>query len=507
MTSQYGLIAVTALLSLTVPAVAEDTETSLTSVVATSEIFSPAACGDSCGDTCTDTACPPESTCCLDNYLCDETWLDCTKNQKSFFSDDLTYSVGGSIRHRFMDERNRLRPGVPPTGARTTYNLWRFDPYASLTYRDFVTGYVQGIDASAFGYDDPLFALPIDENRWDLQRYYLEFNLGEVGNGNLRYRYGRQYVLYGAQHLLSPLSWANTFRNFEGHKFIYKTDAWQIDGFAMDSVNGGAGGSNFDPIKRDRPDRDRQLNGIYTSYSGLENNTFDYYWIWSLERNRALNRQDGDRHTIGMRWAGTRAVSDGCKDVGKWNWDLEGGYQFGEDSFGNAIDADVQAGFLSAIGGYTFSSLPWSPGISGIFWWGSGDNDPNDDKINTVYTLYPLGHAYWGLIDNFSGQNLLDYGISASVKPAKMVALASTFHWFDRAITNDAVYNIVGAPLAAGAPGKSIGNELDLVATFTLTEQMNVQLGYFWFWYGDAIDNGTPRPDAAQFYAQTVIGF
>lgn len=502
------LIASLAILSATAHGFAEDTETSLTSVVASSSIFSPAACGDSCSETCTDTACLPESTCCLDSYLCDETCLGGLKNQQTF-DDTFTYSMGGELRHRYMDESNRLRPEVPlPQGGRTQYQLWRFTPYASLTYRDFVTGYIQGIDASAFGYDAPFMALPIDVNRADLLRYYVEFNLGDVGNGNLKYRYGQQFLKYGSQHVLSNLGWSNTYRNFFGHKFLYQTSDWTIDGFAMESVNGAAGGSNYHDVRFDDPDRDRQMNGLYTTYSGMENNTFDYYWLWSLERNENLMRQDGDRHTIGMRWAGSKPVSNGCKDVGKWTWDMEGAYQFGKDSFGTAIDANVSAGFFNAIGGYTFSSLPGSPALNGIFYWGSGDSNPNDNEINTVYTLYPLGHAYWGLIDNFSGQNLLDYGISASVKPAKTVALASTFHWFDRANQNDAVYNIVGAPIAAGVPGKSIGNELDLVATITLTEQMNVQLGYFWFWYGDAITNGAAvRPDADQFYVQTTIGF
>ncbi|MCH5376145.1 MAG: alginate export family protein [Planctomycetes bacterium] len=407
-----------------------------------------------------------------------------------------------------MDESNRLRPGVPPQGARTSYNLWRWDPYLSLSYKDLVTGYVQGIEATAFGYDPPLSAVAIDTNEWDLLRYYAEINLGDIGNGNLKYRYGRQFLIYGSQHLLSNLGWGNTFRNFEGHRFFYQAEDWKVDGFAMNSVNGAAGGTNFSPVKHDREDRDRQMNGLYTTYTGLENNTFDFYWLWSLEKNRNLLRQGGDRHTVGMRWAGTRSVSgSGPKDIGAWNWDLEGAYQFGQDSYGNAINANVQAGFFSGTGGYTFTNLPWSPSINGLFWWGSGDSNPNDNRITTVYTLYPLGHAYWGLIDNLDGQNLLDYSVSASVKPAKTVTLTSAWHWFDRANTNDAVYNVVGGAFAQGAAGKNIGNELDLVATYKITPQMNLQVGYFWFWYGAAINNGAPRPDASQFYAQTIIGF
>jgi hypothetical protein len=283
---------------------------------------------------------------------------------------------------------------------------------------------------------------------------------------------------------------------------MYQKENWTVDAFAMYSVNGAAGGSNFSPTAYDTPDHDRQMNGIYSTYSGVENNKFDFYWLWSVEENRDATRQDGDRHTIGMRWAGSKPSGEGA-----WTWDVEGAYQFGKDNFGAGVDLDVHAGFVSTLAGYSFKSLPGSPAINGIFFWGSGDDNPADGKITTFHSLYPLGHAYWGLIDNFSGQNLLDFGIQSSVKPHKKVSLTSVFHWFHRANDNDAVYNIVGAPLAAGTPGGHIGNELDLVADFAATDNVSLQLGYFWFWYGDAITIGAPRPDASQFYAQTVIGF
>jgi hypothetical protein len=119
-----------------------------------------------------------------------------------------------------------------------------------------------------------------------------------------------------------------------------------------------------------------------------------------------------------------------------------------------------------------------------------------------VHILYPLGHAYWGLIDNFSGQNLVDYGIKATVKPHKKLTLLGAFHWFDRATANDAVYNIVGAPFAAA------NAEVDFVATYKASEIVSVQAGYFWFWYGSAIGNSPQaRPDASQFYLQTTLTF
>ncbi len=466
-----------------------------------------ASCGDrapGCGEGCV----TPDD--CDDCCLCGDTpLLSCLRNKKSCFCDDVTYSVGGELRYRYMDEQNRLRPGGP---AASNYNLWRATPFVSLSYDDTFTGYVQAIDASAFGYDAPLFPLGIDVNRSDLVRYYGEINLGEVAGGKLKYRYGRQFLKYGSQHLLSPLAWSNTFRNFEGHKMVWTGGDWAIDAFSMASVNGAATGAGYAPTAFDNVDSDRQVHGVYATYSGVKNNTYDAYWIWSDVAQQAVNRHDGNRHTIGLRAAGSKPVKECCKVVGAWNWDVEGAVQVGEDDFTSVapggLAQDVFAGFFSATGGYAWKNRNWSPTFSGIFYWGSGDSNPNDGTINTVYTLYPLGHAYWGLIDNFSGQNLLDYGIKGTIQPHKKLTLLGAFHWFDRATDNDAVYNIAGAPFANANAGSHIGNELDIVATYKHSETTSMQLGYFWFWYGGAINGGgAARPDASQFYAMTTLTF
>ena len=155
----------------------------------------------------------------------------------------------------------------------------------------------------------------------------------------------------------------------------------------------------------------------------------------------------------------------------------------------------------------TRTTATWSPGITGFYYWSSGDNDPTTGDINTFHTLYPLGHAFWGLIDNFSGQNLQDAGFTFSVKPHKKLNLAASYHLFNKSQSSGNVWNIVGAPFASAATS-NIGQELDLLATIPVSKNFNIQAGYFWFFYGDAI-NGSPsaRPDARQFYLQTSWKF
>ncbi len=428
----------------------------------------------------------------------DQKLLEPLQNQS--LSEDLSYSVGGALRYRYLDERNRLRP--PLRAGRSSYDQWRFTPFVQLDYKGFASVHVQAIDASTFNNELP--QVIIDENRTDLLQYYLDLNLMEIGEGELHFRYGRQMLKYGSQHLISPLAWANTFRNFEGSKLYYTSKVWDIDAFAVQPVNAAALNA-FRPQSYDTPDQSRWFSGVYASYKQAPGGVVDLYWLWLKEDEDRRAILDGNRHTVGLRYAGKKSMTAANLPM-IWNWDMEGAYQFGKEDFLTGLNQDIQAGFLSAQVGPTLSSLPWSPQITGIFWWGSGDQDPTDGKSRTVNTLFPLGHAYWGQIDNFNGQNLLDYGVHATVNPTKKMSILAGYHWFEKAARQDAIYNIAGVPFGGVTTTDSdLGNELDLIATYQVNKNLQLQMGYFWFWYGDAVTkNPNPgvanRGDAEQLY-------
>ncbi len=464
----------------------------------------PDACGeDSCGEEAEFLTTKYKRISCEALFQCvagDEPLLKCLKDQKA---GDFTWSAGGEVRYRHMNEQNRLRPGGP---GQSSYELWRITPFVQLNYNDFIGGYVQGIDASMFGLDAPYTPSQIDVNRTDLLQYYAELNFGEVGDGKLKYRYGRQFLQYGGQRLLSSLAWANTYRNFEGHKFMYANDDWDIDAFAMQSLNAAAGNS-LHSYSFDTPDQSRWISGVYSTFKGIENNTVDLYYLYFDETQSSAALMDGTRHTVGMRLAGKQPIKEGKKLVGTWNWDVEGAYQFGEDNFGSAAYRDVQAGMFGALGGYTFEDVTWKPGVGGIFYWGSGDTDPTTGDVNTFTTMYPLGHAFWGQIDNFSGQNLLDYGVQGSLKPHEKLSVVTQWHYFELAESSDRIYNIAGAALP-GSGASNVGNEVDIVSRWTASKSFNVELGYLWFFYGDAVTAGPlNRPDAEQLYIQATYSF
>ncbi len=462
------------------------------------------ALDEACAATCDPVAIPSVQDDCW--LFSDQPLLHDWRNRP--LHDDWKYSIGGEFRWRGMDERNRLRP--MGTATRDIYDLWRFAPFLQIG-NDTITAYVQGIDASIF--DHELAPVAIDENRSDLLQYYVDLRLSDPSaDEELRLKAGRQFLNYGSQRLISPLAWSNTYRNFEGARLYYADDDWKVDGFATRPVNGAAIPLQYRPESRDRWDSSFWLSGLYATYKQAPLGTVDLYWIWSLEEERLLARQDGNRHTLGIRYDGKLPVESAEGVQFHWVWDAEAAWQFGEDSFDSGgIDQDVNAGFATIIGGISADQAPLKPTLKGIFWWGSGDGNPNDGRINTVTTLFPLGHAYWGMIDNLNGANLLDFGVQATISPLDKLTLLAAWHHFDKADRNDFIYNVAGAHLGTiGATGsRHIGNELDLMATYQINANLQVQAGYFWFWYGNAVndDPGLVRNDAQQFYLMTTWGF
>ncbi len=490
-----------------------DQSVSLTSLVTGKADSGPrSACAPSTG-------CGPGSTSAAWASIADcgeslDDWLDELNGDRPLLADfrnvcvgnGVTASVGGEARYRYMNEANRLRPSGPD---RSTYDLWRIVPHLELKYGDSVTGYVQAIDASIFNED--LSVTTIDENRADLLQYYVDVNLGDVGCGTVHARGGRQFLQYGSQHLISPLAWGNTYRNFEGVKLYYASEDWDIDGFWTQPVNG-ATGNVFRPRSFDHPDVSRYFTSIYSTYKGLDNAVLDFYWLFLDEDNDRGNRIDGERHTIGARYDGRTVTKDCCGNaISTLAFELEGAYQFGDnESFLAAVDEDISAGMVHSAVGYTLNQVMWTPTIKGVFYWGSGDDSPGDGENNNFNTLFPVGHAYWGILDNLDGSNLFGYSIQTIAKPSKELTLLTAIHWFEKDASASPIFNVAGTPVPNGATtngDKDIGSELDLIATYAASELLQIQVGYSWFWYGEAVSQAAaplPRGDASQLYLMTT---
>ena len=422
------------------------------------------------------------------------------KNRNFCLGDlECVFSTGGELRHRYMNEDNRLRPGGPIHSANS---LWRWRHYFDLKVDNRVRVYLESIDAVSIGEEAPVQA--IDENRWDLLNAFIEAQLFEFDDISTHARIGRQELLFGRQRFVSPLDWANTRRNFEGVRAWMKGPDWNFDTFYVNPVNSATGFRSVTEFDHrfDQPNYDVHFTGTYFTYTGLENTTLDLYWMLLDTEVDVANRPDGRRHTIGSRLAKLFPVTEGGETTRVWDLDLEGAFQIGRDN-----NEAVQAGFVTGILGHTWKSAPWSPRLSGLFYWGSGDTSNTDNDDNTVNIPFPLGHAYWGISDNLVGQNLGDAALQFEVKPTAKTALVGAWHYFSLVSGQDTAYNVAGAPVGTPGNGLQVGNALDLYGYYALNQNIDIQCGQSWFWYGEYIQNVAPREDAQQFYFQTTVRY
>lgn len=432
-------------------------------------------------------------------YVFGEEWKDIRFSFSECEEECFSFSTGGEIRHRYMHEDNRLRPGGP---GQQGNHLIRWRHYVDLKYSDCLRGYVEGIDASNHGNELPNQA--IDENRWDLLNAFFDVTFLEDDFGKHTIRYGRQELLFGRQRFVSPLDWGNTRRNFEGVRYWHKGDTHRFDVFAVNPVNSATGFRTVaaQDNKFDTPNTGVWFSGAHLSYTGLENTVIEPYWFWLDTENDVAGRPDGSRHTLGGRISHLMPVTECGVETRVWDVDVEGGWQFGEDN-----NQNVRAGFLTAILGHTWKQTTWTPRISGVFYYGSGDSSPTDSRNNTFMTPFPLAHAYWALSDNLTGQNLYDYGIQLDVKPSKETSLVAAWHKFDLATSGDKLYNVAGAPVGTPGRGTDVGNAWDVYGYYAVNANLDIQAGYSWFFYGDFIDSAARRGDASQFYIQTSFRY
>ena len=179
----------------------------------------------------------------------------------------------------------------------------------------------------------------------------------------MTFRFGRQELLYGAQRLISPLDWSNTRRTFEGFSLLTKGDFWDIDAFATRPVN-------IFPDAQDRPDSSRVFSGVYATYHGCEDATFEAYWLYLADNDTA----DINRSTVGGRWLAkiVDANFDG-KACRTWFAEVECGGQFGQEA-----GEEVRAAFLTAGLGHQWNATCWKPTVWLYYDWASGDEDPTD---------------------------------------------------------------------------------------------------------------------------------
>lgn len=424
----------------------------------------------------------PEVT--TDHWVPQMKWIELTEGWH--------LSTGGQLRYQWKEESNRNMLGTFPD--HNEFGLVRARVYADLVMDETFRVYVEGLSADIHGQktsDAP--PQPIDRNDWGLQNAFIEF----LADPDLRLRYGRTEMAYGAQRLISPLDWANTRRTFEGGVLAWKSGSRSTDFFVTHPVI-------VDPVHKDEANDSRWFSGVYNSWALEAGRAADAYLLHLHESDEVITAGDGskgkaDVYTLGTRYAGKSGIFDFEAEAA-----LQGGWWAGDS---------VRAGMLTLVGGMTLGELPGAPRLALDLDWASGDDDATDSEKGTFNQLFPLAHAYFGYIDLIGRQNIVAMSPSARWKLGDTAWFRAAWHDFNLENDSDALYGPGGAVVfsdPSGQSGSHVGQEWDLTLGWTppfMSPHGEFQFGYCYFVPGNYVEHLGDGDRVQLLFVQYTLNF
>lgn len=442
-------------------------------------------------------------------------------------------------RLRFVDQENTKTFNSSATSFPDgNWFLNRFRLGLLLKPVEWLKIYGQGQDARQFEADLPLYPNQNGaqgDDAFDLYQGYIEISNYEKFPVGLKI--GRQVLQYGSERLLGPGDWNNFGRSFDAAKLRYQGKDWAVDAFAATvAINKCSEYNQSDLFNGTETNRGQVFTGIYfTSNALVPVQTTDFYAFY-LDQNSgppsrpAAYGRDTSFVTLGARVKSKPGVfqhepapaSDGKsmadsrsvpvpsvppKKLVGFDYAAEFNFQTGQAGSLNLTAFALNAGI-----GYTFD-VPWTPRIAFEYNYGSGDKNPTDGNIQTFQNLFPSNHNPYGIMDEFSWQNMQNAALIVTATPCKTLTAQFEFHSFWLANTNDFWYQSNGTttvrPLNAAARGADsfAGMELDFVLTWKPFKQASIQGGYSHFFAGSYLQDTGASSDANFGYIQTTIQF
>lgn len=378
-------------------------------------------------------------------------------------------SLGGHVRARAERDDNFLGGGA---GTRTdNFGLVRVHLHGDLHVMPRLRAFVEGRLASARGRDLPGGFRTTDRDDADVQQAFVELNDIALGSGRWTVRVGRQELLFGRERVLSPLDWANARRTFQGAVIEGRDGALTFTALWAHPVTIVSAAVNV-------PDVHTQLWGAQVTWQHAASALTDIYaLVKGVDAAGVVPASQ--RATLGARTLGPIAGT-------AFAYELEGGMQLG-----TAGNADVQAWMLATDLTRTWSG-PHAPALTVGADYASGTGAGAAAQSGTWDQLYPLAHAFLGFADALGRRNVIEERIVAQWSASSTVRLRGSLHAFQRASTDDAIYDATGAVLRGSVPNapREIGGEADLTAIWRIGRHLRV-------------DGGVARFTPGAFFAAT----
>lgn len=404
-------------------------------------------------------------------------------------------ALSGQLRMRYESSDGFTLKGYQP-GAADELLLERLRMEVALRFLDKPRLFLQLQDAHAFltTFDDGDFpkSNPI-ENTLDIRQLYLEWL--HIGETPLGFKVGRQQISYGDQRVFGPGNWGNTGR-FAWDAAMFKIDA---DRFWMDLWIG-----KFLQYKSAIwPDRSVSDFLTFVTYTGIKNLpvNLELFYVNTRDDRAVLAGETGNGNV--------RSQSVGVQGTWQEQNSMDAGVTF-VAQFGRYAADRIRAYGANAKWG-TAISAPGRPRLGIQFTYGSGDRDPADGIHETFDGVFGgRDIQFYGYLNLFFWANLRDYQFDLSVWPCEDAVIQFEYHHFTLDKARDAWYTTSLVPYRrdrAGHSGLSLGDELDMRATWNLRGHMELMGGYGVFFPGSFVSQTGASTRAHWFFAQAAYSW
>lgn len=363
---------------------------------------------------------------------------------------------------------------------------------------DFRSDYITGADFAAVSNDDV-----------EIYQAYIEAS--EMWGYPIRARIGRQEIALGSQWLVGVNDTSAFFSglSFDAIRLTYGDDIFTVDAIAalLDENT---------PVEQDE---DVWMYALYGSYLGLEDIVIDAYGIWIRDARSVndtnffwfaewiediFNVDDYDvtnLYTVGLRGSG---------QVGAFDFELEGAYQFGDaDQVGSLFvpftygddDAEFEAWGANAELGFSFD-MDYSPRVFiGGAWLDGEDNrditfwdwiNPFDrSEASVSFNRLFSNWEYSEFIENTALSNSYIFRAGVSAMPTERIELLLAAAYFmadDERLLRRGIFGWRDITM-----DEELGLELGLYADYHYSEDLVFRAGYAHFFADDGLGQQAAR--------------
>lgn len=342
-------------------------------------------------------------------------------------------------------------------------------------------------------------ALTDTGNTLDFHESYV--NINNLFGAPVSLRAGRQQLSYGDGRLVANANWSNNDRSFDALKFTYTSAPVNVDLFTSKVRDSGTTST------------DQDFTGIYATVKAIPNNTLDLYVLWLRDGLQSGNNAFGWGTTIGNT-AITGGI-DSAQSLYTYGARLKGAvagldYTLELPLQSGSVDTrttsyNLKGWAAAAKLGYTLPT-PTKVRLGLEYDYASGDNDASNNDIKTFMGVFPSTHDKIGIMDIQAWRNVKALGLTASADVTEKLNIGAGLWNLHLAQKHDAWYadaNWDTTPTglraaSATETNSSIGNELDLTATYKYNSAVTAEVGYSHLFSGKFIKdriNATANSD------------